>query len=61
MKDTTTITESVDAAIAYLASKGALGKLSTPCPVLYRDVVMWRAEEEEEESYELPPLTVDRI
>lgn len=40
--DATASTASVDAAIAYLASKGALHKLKTPTPVLYRDIVMWR-------------------
>ncbi len=42
MNDATTSTASVDAAIAYLASKGALHKLSNPTPVLYKDIVMWR-------------------
>lgn len=54
--DATTSTAAVDAAIAYLASKGALLKVSTPTPVLYQDVVMWTPP-----SYDLPPLTVRSI
>ena len=58
----TTSTASVDAATAYLASKGALGKLATPTPVLYKDIVMWKSSvEKQKESYDLPPLTVTRI
>ena len=61
--DATASTASVDAAIRYLASKGALGKLATPTPVLYGSVVMWRKSsvEKQKESYDLPPLTVTRI
>jgi hypothetical protein len=40
--DATSSTASVDAAIRYLTSKGALLKLATPTPVLYKDIVMWR-------------------
>jgi hypothetical protein len=57
--DATASTASVDAAIAYLASKGALLKLATPTPVLYKDIVMWKAAVEKQKgSYDLPPLTV---
>jgi hypothetical protein len=56
--DATTSTASVDAALAYLASKGALGKLATPTPVLYGSVVMWTPPAYE---YDLPPLTVRSI
>lgn len=59
--DATTNTASVDAAIRYLALKGALKKLETPTPVLYRDIVMWRKVEKPTKSYDLPPLTVSRI
>ena len=48
--DATTSTASVDAAIAYLALKGALHKLKTPTPVLYRDIVMWKAAVEKQKS-----------
>jgi hypothetical protein len=30
------------AALRYLTKLGALGKLATPCPVLYKDIVCWR-------------------
>ena len=40
--DATASTPSVDAALAYLASRGVLLKLATPTPVLYRDIVMWK-------------------
>ena len=62
MNTNTNTTESsvVDRALAYLASKGAIHKLSTPCPVLYRDIVMWK-EKEVGEDYDIPPLTVNRI
>jgi len=33
---------SIDAAIRYLASRKALPKLATPCPVLGRDVVLYK-------------------
>ena len=56
MNNATTSTAAVDAAIAYLASKGALLKVSTPTLVLYRDVVMWAPP-----SYDLPPLTVKSL
>ena len=56
MNDATTSTTAVDAALAYLASKGALLKLALPCPVLYRDIVMWTPP-----SYDLPPLTVKSL
>jgi hypothetical protein len=56
MIPTTTSTASVDAAIAYLAKKGALAKLAVPTPVLYKDIVMWTPP-----SYDLPPLTVRSI
>ena len=59
MNDATTSTPSVDAALAYLASKGALLKLSNPTPVLYRDIVMWTPPPSYE--YDLPPLTVRSI
>lgn len=36
------IAESVDAAVRYLASRKALHKLATPCPVLGRDVVLYK-------------------
>ena len=65
MNTNTNTTESsvVDRALAYLASKGAIHKLSTPCPVLYRDIVMWRCggEKNSDREYDLPPLTVNRI
>ena len=54
--DATTSTASVDAAIAYLASKGVLHKLKTPTPVLYRDIVMWRASVEKQKSLKLTEL-----
>ena len=58
----TTSTTAVDAAIAYLASKGALLKLALPCPVLYRDVVMWTPPlYGYEYEYDLPPLTVKSL
>lgn len=56
MNDATTSTAAVDAAIAYLASKGALAKVLTPTPVLYRDIVVWTPP-----AYDLPPLTVRSI
>jgi hypothetical protein len=31
-----------DAALRYLTKLGALGKLATPCPVLYKDIVCWK-------------------
>jgi hypothetical protein len=54
--DATTSTASVDAALAYLASRGALEKLALPCPIMYRDIVMWTPP-----AYDLPPLTVRSI
>jgi hypothetical protein len=39
--DATTSTASVDAALAYLASRGALDKLALPCPIMYLHIVMW--------------------
>ena len=60
MNDATTNTAAVDAALAYLASKGALLKLALPCPVLYRDVVMWTPPLYGYE-YDLPPLTVKSL
>lgn len=56
MKDATTSTSAVDAAIAYLAKKGALAKLAVPTPVLYKDIVMWTPCQ-----HDLPPLTVRSI
>ena len=40
--DATSSTASVDAALAYLASRGALDKLALPCPIMYLHIVMWR-------------------
>ena len=54
--DATTSTAAVDAAIAYLASKGALLKLALPCPIMYGNIVMWTPP-----SYDLPPLTVKSL
>ena len=56
MNDATTSAESVDAALRYLTLKGVLLKLALPCPVLYRDIVMWTPP-----SYDLPPLTVKSL
>jgi len=35
-------TNGEDAALQYLARCGALGKLATPCPVLYKDIICWK-------------------
>jgi hypothetical protein len=35
-------TAAVDAALRYLASRKALQKLATPCPVIGRDVVLYK-------------------
>ena len=32
----------VDAALQYLIKRNALGKLTPPCPVLYKDVICWK-------------------
>ena len=54
--DATASTASVDAALRYLALKGALHKLKTPTPVLYRDIVMWKAAVEKQKSLKLNAL-----
>jgi hypothetical protein len=30
------------AALQYLTKRGALGKLATPCLVLYKDIICWK-------------------
>jgi hypothetical protein len=37
-----TVISGEDAALQYLAKCRALGKLATPCPVLYKDIVCWK-------------------
>lgn len=50
----------VDAALRYLASKGALEKLSTPVPVIGRSVVFvpkhWQSAKQQPCPNTLPPL-----